>query len=184
MFFFLSLGICAAVSHWKAKQSRISWMFVEMGWGSSPSVTFYSADRLLGVGLRPAAVEGVKLWWLNKGWLTIYSTPWKKNICGEKAPSSPRKLFVSDSLMHFKNNEWGGTLESHPLSHVLLLDAQRRANEADNCSPIQNQFEILFILKQRNFNHVNISFRCHGLLMWKEWLMYFLAVNLLQVVWD
>lgn len=145
---------------------------------------FTALTDFLGVGLRPAAVEGVKLWWLNKGWLTIYSTPWKKNICGEKAPSSPRKLFVSDSLMHFKNNEWGGTLESHPLSHVLLLDAQRRANEADNCSSIQNQFGILFILKQRNFNRVNISFRCHGLLMWKEWLMYFPAVHLLQVVWD
>lgn len=82
---------------------------------------FYSADRLLGVGLRPAAVEGVKLWWLNKGWLTIYSARWKKNICGEKAPSSPRKLFVSDSLMRFKNTEWGGTPESHPLSHVCIV---------------------------------------------------------------
>lgn len=70
-------------------------------------------------GSRPTAARGVKLWWLNKGWLTIYSTLSKKNICGEKAPSSPRKLFVSDSLMHFKNNEWGATPESHPLRHVF-----------------------------------------------------------------
>lgn len=148
-------------------------------------VTFYSAD-VWGAGLRPTAAQGVKLWWLNKGWLTIYSSLSKKNICGEKAPSSPRKLFVSDSLMHFKNNEWGGTLESHPLRHVLIVrrTTSRESTRQLFCFYSKTNLKFSSVLKQRNFNHVNISFRCHALLMWKEWLMYFVAVNLLQVVWD
>lgn len=47
--------------------------------------------RFLGVELWPTAQRGVKLWWLNKGCLVIYSTVLQKNICCEKGAVSPEE---------------------------------------------------------------------------------------------